>query len=85
MTQQLLPFPEPTDLHKEAITALIQTARALAGCIKISKQLAMTYQRDLKCEVAQHYGLKFSQVNLPYEQWREIRDRYLAETEGGVK
>jgi hypothetical protein len=41
------------------------------------KGQAMYYQYDLKMEVCKALGLTFKQVDLPYVQWAEIRDKYL--------
>ena len=41
------------------------------------KSHAMYYQYDLKCEVSKAMGLTFEEVDLPYEQWTNIRNEYL--------
>jgi hypothetical protein len=43
------------------------------------KRYSLTYQRELKLEVAAHYRLTLAEVDLPYAQWAEIRDKYIAE------
>lgn len=52
------------------------------ACEKLRRSLragAMVYQYDLKVEVAQHYGLTWDQVDLPYAEWETLRTRYLEE------
>jgi hypothetical protein len=40
------------------------------------KAEAMTYQRRDKEIVAEFYGLPFEQVDLPFNEWMELRRRY---------
>lgn len=40
------------------------------------KTEAMTYQRRDKETVAEFYGLPFEQVDLPCNEWMELRRRY---------
>lgn len=51
----------------------------------LAKKLGMIYQFSLKCEVAGYYNLSFEQVNLPYEEWAALRDKYLEEKYGRAK
>jgi len=41
------------------------------------KAYTMIYQYDLKIEVGKAYGLTLDKVDLPFNQWIEIRDKYL--------
>lgn len=66
-TQQLLDY-----LRREAEEIAALRAELKAKC--------MVYQYEAKCRVAQHYGLAFSAVDLPYPQWVELREKYQRET-----
>jgi len=46
------------------------------------RQRSLTYQYDLKMEVCKALRLTLDQVDLPFEQWSKIRDKYLNERKG---
>jgi len=46
----------------------------------IHKFSSMTYQRTAKETVAAHYGLPFEKVDLPFNEWMALRERYERET-----
>jgi hypothetical protein len=44
------------------------------------KSFSMVYQGRLKLIVADHYGLSFAEVNLPFAEWMALRHKYELET-----
>lgn len=44
--------------------------------------LPVGFQVELKRDVAEFYGLNWSEVDLPYPEWAELRDRYTFERFG---
>lgn len=44
------------------------------------KRRCMIYQYGAKMAVAKHYGMTFDQVNLPFREWMDLRQRFRDET-----
>jgi hypothetical protein len=64
----------------DAIDYIEQMAGQLAEIQAAFKRRAMGYQVDAKETVAAYYGLSWDEVNLPYQQWAELRERYERES-----
>lgn len=61
----------------DALTRILQK---LAEAQAHRKYLAMVYQFDAKIEVAAHYGLTLKDVDLPFDEWKALREKYERET-----
>ena len=55
---------------------LVAELEQIQGIKDRMKTEAMTYQRRDKETVAEFYGLPFEQVDLPFNEWMELRRRY---------
>ncbi len=62
------------------MSSIEQQAAEIGALQAQVKRMSMTYQRSTKEIVAQHYGLPFEQVDLPFHEWMALRDRYQRET-----
>jgi hypothetical protein len=60
----------------EVMNRIINELEETEAIKRVIKEQSMTYQYSLKIEVSKTLGLTFDQVDLPYEQWKEIRDKY---------
>jgi len=59
--------------------AIVRLSQALAETAILKAELkrrSMIYQYEEKCRVAAFFGMTFEQVNLPFAEWSELRDRY---------
>jgi hypothetical protein len=64
------------------MTKLEQLVRDLETVNEMKDELkrrSMIYQYDEKLVVARHFGLSFAEVDLPYVEWKVLREQYHAE------
>jgi hypothetical protein len=64
----------------QIMNAIVAQLEIAAEIERELKKLAKVYQLEAKLTVAKYYGLTLAQVDLPFVEWRSLRDRYEQET-----
>ena len=62
----------------QTINRITSEADDIAKGIAAAKERSMRYQADLKDEVGAKLGVPGESLDLPFEQWEQIRSAYLA-------
>lgn len=62
------------------LSEMVRTLEEVSAMKAELKRRCMIYQHDAKMRVAKHYGLTFEQVDLPFREWMEMRQRFRDET-----